>query len=259
MFYVSTKVPPNDLILPRRRHVFPWPGSPMRPFRPGLNEDRMRTLVVPNDGYHQSLLAKMPHSIAQKKRCCMLPRLLVFKETNMTEARSNCGWMENTLFCLAAIARTSTRACGMGSDQLASLAMGSFMGVPCSHRWHIKNFWHDTNPKKSWHHCPAYFMVRGDGSSIILKTEYIHTCSKHFQHKRAMFTSSPSMCQSMEPLRVSEQSSVRTVVETMQIYQRLSSWQTFKHRSFESEVLQKFYATAACPFCQWYISKRVFF
>ena len=91
MFYVSTKVPPNDLILSRRTHVFPWPGSPMRPFRPGLNEDRMRTLVVPNDGYHQSLLAKMPHSIAQKKCCCMLPRLLVCKETNMTEARSNCG------------------------------------------------------------------------------------------------------------------------------------------------------------------------
>lgn len=72
MFYVFTKVPPNDLILSRRTHVLPSPGSPMRPFRPGLNEDRMRTLVVPNDGYHQSLLAKMPHSIAQKQSKMLL-------------------------------------------------------------------------------------------------------------------------------------------------------------------------------------------
>lgn len=183
MFCVSTKVPPNDLILSRRTHVLPSPGSPMRPFRPGLNEDRMRTLVVPNDGYHQSLLAKMPHSHSSKtnqKCCCMLPHLLVFKETKMlTEARSNCGWMEKTLFCLAAIARTSTRACGMGSDPTRFSGNGFIHGSSMQSSMAHQEFlvWHGTNPEKSWDHWSVFWGVMVVGCH--LKTESIYTCSKH--------------------------------------------------------------------------------
>ncbi len=66
------------------------------------------------------------------------------------------------------------------------------------------------------------------------KTEYIHVL-KALEDTLPCLPRLPACVKIARPLRVSEQSSVRKVAETMRIYQRLSSLTNVKHGSFESK------------------------